>query len=71
MKIGEKIDNPIKFDEATSLALRGHFSRMCVEIDLEKLSTVTGSTNDTHISSPYRLTSSQCKCQWKLIPSQS
>ena len=38
MKVGEKIGNPIKFDEATSLALRGHFARMCMEIDLEKLS---------------------------------
>ena len=26
--------------------------------------TVTGSTNDIHITSPYRLTSTQCKCQW-------
>ena len=26
--------------------------------------TITSSTNDTHISSPYRLTSTHCKCQW-------
>ena len=31
---------------------------------MPSVTTVTGSTNDTHISSPYRLTSTQCKCQW-------
>ena len=30
--------------------------------------TVTGGTNDTHIPSPYRLTSTQCKCQWATNP---
>ena len=29
---------------------------------------VTGSTNDTHIPSPYQLTSTQCKCQWAINP---
>ena len=28
----------------------------------------TGSTNDTHIPSPYRLTSTQSKCQWATNP---
>ena len=32
------------------------------------VTTVTGSTNDTHIQSPYRLTSTQCKCQWTTNP---
>ena len=36
MKVGEKIGKPVKIDEATSLVLRGYFSLMCVEIDLEK-----------------------------------
>ena len=31
---------------------------------MPSVTTVTGSTNDTHIPSPYRLTSTQCKCQW-------
>ena len=30
--------------------------------------TITGSTNDTHIPSRYRLTSTQCKCQWATNP---
>ena len=30
--------------------------------------TVTGSINDTHIPSPYRLTNTQCKCQWETNP---
>ena len=36
MKVREKISKPIKNDEATSLVSRGHFARMCVEINLEK-----------------------------------
>ena len=32
------------------------------------VTTVTSSTNDTHIPSPYRLTSTQCKCQWATNP---
>ena len=31
---------------------------------MPSVTTVTGSTNDTHIPSPNRLTSTQCKCQW-------
>ena len=31
---------------------------------MPSVTTVTGSTIDTHIPSPYRLTSTQCKCQW-------
>ena len=31
---------------------------------MPSVTTVTGSTNDTHIPSPYRLTNTQCKCQW-------
>ena len=30
--------------------------------------TVIGSTNDTNIPSPYRLTSIQCNCQWTTNP---
>ena len=29
---------------------------------------ITGSTNDTHVLIPYRLTSTQCKCQWVTNP---
>ena len=32
------------------------------------VTTVTGGTNDTHIPSPYRLISIQCKCQWATNP---
>ena len=32
------------------------------------VATITGSTNDTHIPSPYRLTSTQYKCQWATNP---
>ena len=31
---------------------------------MPSVTIVTSSTNDTHIPSPYRLTSTQCKCQW-------
>ena len=31
---------------------------------MPSVTTVIGITNDTHILSPYRLTSTQCKCQW-------
>ena len=32
------------------------------------VTTVTSSTNDTHVLSPYRLTSTQCKFQWATNP---
>ena len=35
---------------------------------MPSVTTVTGSTNDTHIPSHYRLTSTQCKCQWATNP---
>ena len=35
---------------------------------MPSVTTVTGATNDTHILSPYRLTSTQCKCQWATNP---
>ena len=35
---------------------------------MPSVTIVTGSTNDTHIPSPYRLTSTQCKCQWATNP---
>ena len=35
---------------------------------IPSVTIVTGSTNDTHIPSPYRLTSTQCKCQWTTNP---
>ena len=37
MKVAKKIGKPIKIDEATSLVSKGHFVRMCLEIDFEKL----------------------------------
>ena len=36
VKVGEKIGKPIKIDYATSLVSRGHFARICIEVDLEK-----------------------------------
>ena len=35
---------------------------------MPSVTTVTGSTNDTHVLSPYQLTSTQCKCQWATNP---
>ena len=35
---------------------------------MPSVTTVIGSTNDTHIPSPYLLTSTQCKCQWATNP---
>ena len=35
---------------------------------MPSVTTITGNTNDTHIPSPYRLTSTQCKCQWATNP---
>ena len=35
---------------------------------MPSVTTVTISTNDTHIPSPYRLTNTQCKCQWATNP---
>ena len=32
---------------------------------MPSVTTVIGGTNDTHILSPYQLTSTQCKCQWE------
>ena len=37
-------------------------------MSMPSVTAVTGSINDTHISSPYRLTSTQCKCQWATNP---
>lgn len=36
MKIGSKVGNPIKVDMNTSLVNRGHYVRMCVEVDMSK-----------------------------------
>ena len=35
---------------------------------MPSVTTITGSTNDTHVLSPYRLTSTQYKCQWATNP---
>ena len=35
---------------------------------MPNVTTVIGGTIDTHILSPYRLTSTQCKCQWTTNP---
>ena len=35
---------------------------------MPSVTTITSSTNDTHIPSPYRFTSTQCKCQWVTNP---
>ena len=37
-------------------------------MSMPSVTTVSNSTNDTHILSPYRLTSTQCKCQWATNP---
>ena len=39
-----------------------------LHMPMPSVTTVTGSTNDTHIPSPYRLTSTHCKCQWATHP---
>ena len=47
--------------------LHGHISSHSPtpsHVPMTSVITVTGSTNDTHIPSPYRLTTTQCKCQW-------
>lgn len=36
MRLGKKIGKPIRVDDATSLASRGLFARMCIEIDIGK-----------------------------------
>ena len=36
MKVGANICKPVKIDSTTSMASRGHFTRVCVEIDLTK-----------------------------------
>ena len=36
MRVGSKIGNPIKVDDATSMVSRGHYARICVEVDLIK-----------------------------------
>ena len=36
MKVGARICMPVKIDSTTSMASRGHFARVCVEIDLTK-----------------------------------
>ena len=35
---------------------------------MPSVTIVTCGTNDTHIPNPYRLTSTQCKCQWATNP---
>ena len=35
---------------------------------MPSVTIVTGSTNDTHVLGPYRLTSTQCKFQWATNP---
>ena len=35
---------------------------------MSSVTTVIGSINDTHIPSPYWLTSTHCKCQWATHP---
>ena len=35
---------------------------------MPSVTTVTGGINDTYIPNPYRLTSTQCKCQWETNP---
>ena len=35
---------------------------------MPSVTIVTGSTNDTNVLSPHRLTSTQCKCQWATNP---
>lgn len=40
MKIGAKLGKPIKIDEATSLVLRDHFERLCIEVDLTETPSV-------------------------------
>ena len=37
-------------------------------MSMPSMTIVIGSTNDTHIPSPYRFTSTQCKCQWTTNP---
>ena len=36
MRVGSKIGRPIRVDDATSTVSRGHYARICVEIDLLK-----------------------------------
>ncbi|XVF81050.1 hypothetical protein PTKIN_Ptkin15bG0125300 [Pterospermum kingtungense] len=36
MKVGEKIERPVRIDEATSIVSSGKFARMCVEVDITK-----------------------------------
>ena len=36
MRVVSKDGNPIKVDEATSTVSRGHYARICVEVDLMK-----------------------------------
>ena len=43
-------------------------SRAPSHMPMPSMTTVTSSTNDTHILSPYQLTSTQCKCQWVTNP---
>ena len=37
-------------------------------MSMPSVTIVTGGTNETHIPSPYRLTSTQYKCQWETNP---
>lgn len=36
VKVGAKIGEPIKVDRNTSLVTRGHYARLCVEVDITK-----------------------------------
>lgn len=36
MKVGLRIRRPVRIDTTTSLANRGMFARMCVEVDITK-----------------------------------
>ena len=36
MKVGEKISKPVRLDDETSLVSKGHFTLLCVEVDLQK-----------------------------------
>ena len=36
MQLGSKFGKPVKIDNATSLVTRGHFARICVELEQSK-----------------------------------
>ena len=47
--------------------IQGH-SSIPSHTPMPRVTTVTSSTNGPHIPSPYRVTSTQCKCQWATNP---